>query len=285
MRLINTRTGLLEDFIGDNIPVYAILSHTWEEDEISFQEFQRFTDPDFAHDPKTILGRAKAGYIKIQGCVQLAISKRIPYIWVDTCCIDKTSSADLTESINSMYQWYADSKVCFAYLVDVEAYEHGVKRHAWEESRWFTRGWTLQELIAPREVEFYCHSWRFLGTKDSLSHKLSKVTGIHTKVLRSNDLSSISVAQKMFWASQRRTTRKEDMAYCLLGLFDINMPLLYGEGESAFLRLQEHIAASSTDHSIFAWGVPARGAVGEELRSYRGIFARSPADFSQSGTL
>jgi hypothetical protein len=152
MRLINTTTGLLKEFIGDEIPEYAILPHTWEKDEISLQEFQRQTDPDFANDPKTLAVKAKAGFIKIRGCVELAASKGIPYAWVDTCCIDKTSSADLTESINSMFRWYANLRVCFAYLVDVES--DGGTKGRWMESRWFTRGWTLQELIAPPEVEF-----------------------------------------------------------------------------------------------------------------------------------
>jgi hypothetical protein len=286
MRLINTKTGLLEEFIGDDIPEYAILSHTWEKDEISLQEFQRLTDPDFANDPKTSVGKAKAGFIKIRGCVELAASKGIPYAWVDTCCIDKTSSADLTESINSMYRWYANSKVCFAYLVDVES--DGWMKGRWMESRWFTRGWTLQELIAPPEVEFYRHSWDPVGTKGgSWSSVLSDITVIQQEFLKTNDLSSASVAQKMSWASHRRTTRKEDMAYCLLGLFDVNMPLLYGEGEKAFLRLQEHIAATSTDHSLFAWGVRSGSAdeTGDNLRSYRNIFARSPADFCECGKL
>ena len=122
MRLINTETGLIEEeFFGDSIPEYAILSHTWEKDEISLQEFRRLTDPDFADDPKTAVGKAKAGFVKIEGCVELAASRGIPFVWIDTCCIDKTSSADLTESINSMYRWYANSKVCFAYLVDIQS--------------------------------------------------------------------------------------------------------------------------------------------------------------------
>jgi hypothetical protein len=287
MRLINTRTGLLEDFIGDNIPEYAILSHTWEEDEISLQEFQHLTNPEFANGSKTSVRTAKAGFIKIRSCVELAASKEIPYVWVDTCCIDKTSSADLTESINSMYRWYANSKICFAYLVDVESNDWKNGHAPWMESRWFTRGWTLQELIAPPEVEFYVKSWNLIGTKKRWSIYLPDITGIQKKVLETNDLSSASVAQKMSWAAHRRTTRKEDMAYCLLGLFDINMPLLYGEGEKAFLRLQEHIAASSTDHSLFAWGVPGGSAdeTGNNTRSYRSIFARSPAEFSGCGEL
>jgi hypothetical protein len=287
MRLINTETGLIEEFIGDDVPGYAILSHTWENDEISLQEFQRLTDPDFADDPKTAVGKAKAGFMKIKSCVELAASKGIPYVWVDTCCIDKTSSADLTESINSMYRWYANSKVCFAYLVDVPPVDGVDETPAWRDSRWFTRGWTLQELIGPSDVEFYCNSWDFIGTRGGWARRLSKLTGIPEPFLKVNDLSSASVAQKMSWASHRKTTRKEDMAYCLLGLFDINMPLLYGEGEKAFLRLQEAIAVSTTDHSLFAWGVRrgSPGETGENVRSYRSIFARSPADFAECGDL
>jgi hypothetical protein len=287
MRLINTDTGLIEEFIGDDIPEYAILSHTWEKDEISLQEFQRLTDPDFADDPKTAVGKAKAGFVKIKGCVELAASKGIPYVWIDTCCIDKTSSADLTESINSMYRWYANSKVCFAYLVDVQPVYGVDEPPAWEESRWFSRGWTLQELIAPSDVKFYCNSWDSIGSREHWSLILSKLTGIPDIFLKANDLLSASVAQKMSWASHRKTTRKEDMAYCLLGLFDINMPLLYGEGENAFLRLQEAIAVSTTDHSLFAWGVRSGslGETGQTTRSYRSIFARSPADFAECGDL
>ena len=287
MRLINTGTGLIEEFIGDDVPKYAILSHTWEKDEISLQEFQRLMDPDFADDPKTAVGKAKAGFIKIKGCVELAASRGMPFVWIDTCCIDKTSSADLTESINSMYRWYASSKVCFAYLVDVQPVPGFLQTPAWQNSRWFSRGWTLQELVAPSDVEFYCDSWDYLGSRKSWARMLSNLTGIPKKVLERNDLSSASVAQKMSWAAHRKTTRKEDLAYCLLGLFDINMPLLYGEGEKAFLRLQEHIALSTTDHSLFAWGVRSGspGQTLENIRSYRSIFARSPADFSECGDL
>jgi hypothetical protein len=212
MRLINTKTGLIEDFIGDDIPDYAILSHTWEKDEISLQEFQRLMDPDFADNPKTAVGKAKAGFVKIKGCVELAASEGIPYVWIDTCCIDKTSSADLKESFNSMYRWYANSKVCFAYLVDVQPI-HGVdETPTWKNSRWFSRGWTLQELVAPSDVEFYCNSWNHIGSRSLWSRKLSHLTGIPGKVLKTSDFSSVSVAQKMSWASRRKTTRKEDMA-------------------------------------------------------------------------
>jgi hypothetical protein len=288
MRLINTKTGLIEEFLGDGIPRYAILSHTWEKDEISLQELLCVQDPELANDPKTLAVKAKAGFVKIWRFVELAASKGIPYAWADTCLIDKTSSADLTESINSMYRWYGNSELCITYLVDVvssvwtgDDSDPGVAG-----SRWFTRGWTLQELLAPRNVQFYNHSWKFLGSKRDHTHHIEDITGIHHKILEDNVISSTNVAQKMSWASNRTTTRKEDMAYCLMGLFDVNMALIYGEGEKAFLRLQEQIAATSTDHSLFAWGVPSgHDNDTENLRSYQGLFARSPADFDGCGTL
>ena len=287
MRLINTKTGTIEEFIGDDIPKYAILSHTWEKDEISLQELQRLMDPDLANDPKTLAVRAKAGFFKVLRFVELAASHGIPYAWADTCCIDKTSSADLSESINSMYRWYKNSEVCFAYLADVTS-PHPLSVVSLEPNcRWFTRGWTLQELIAPSKVEFYNHSWCHVGSRHEIFRTIENITGISSDVFESNDLSAVNIAQKMSWAAKRTTTRKEDMAYCLLGLFDINMPLLYGEGEKAFLRLQEHIAATSTDHSLFAWGLHDGVADGnvDKLRSYGGIFARSPADFLECGDL
>jgi Heterokaryon incompatibility protein (HET) len=157
MRLINTKTGYLEEFIGDDIPRYAILSHTWGKEEISLQDLQRMMDPDLANDQKTWEVKEKKGFIKILRFVELAASKDIPYAWADTCCIDKTSSADLSESINSMYRWYKNSVMCFAYLADVASEEwHPYYKYNPEvaKSRWFTRGWTLQELLAPYTVEF-----------------------------------------------------------------------------------------------------------------------------------
>jgi hypothetical protein len=290
MRLINTKTGYLEEFIGDDIPRYAILSHTWGKEEISLQDLQRMMDPDLANDQKTWEVKEKKGFIKILRFVELAASKDIPYAWADTCCIDKTSSADLSESINSMYRWYKNSVMCFAYLADVASEEwHPYYKDNPEvaKSRWFTRGWTLQELLAPYTVEFYNQSWVFLGQKRREIMDIAKITGISHKILESNDLSSANVAQKFSWAAKRVTTRKEDMAYCLLGIFDINMPLLYGEGEKAFLRLQEKIAETSTDHSLFAWGIQEswtrKGGprLETENRLHRSIFARSPHDFVQ----
>jgi hypothetical protein len=173
----------------------------------------------------------------------------------DTCCIDKSSSAELSEAINSMYAWYQRGVVCYAYLSDVQlwsTYQPEDADGAWVaenpeavlqvmKSRWWTRGWTLQELIAPPSVVFYAatsQGWSKIGTKGSLIDLVAARTGIRDDILRGLDVKKCSVAQRMSWASQRETTRTEDLAYCLLGIFGVNMPLLYGEGSKAFLRLQ-----------------------------------------------
>jgi hypothetical protein len=268
MRLLHTQTLELHEFFGTNIPPYAILSHTWGEGEVSFQELQSDN------------GKSKLGYDKIRGCCEIAVSDGFQYVWVDTCCIDKTSSAELSEAINSMYLWYRVSEVCYVYLADVPA-NLGTKSTdlAIRQSRWFTRGWTLQELIAPPNAIFYDAEWVELGTKESLESLIFDVTRIHVEVLRdANQMEEFSVAQKMSWASKRVTTRVEDIAYCLLGIFDVHMPLLYGEGDHAFIRLQEEIMKDTADHSIFAW---ANNAFLDE--GYLGLLGRKPVSFARSG--
>jgi len=172
--------------------------------------------------------------------------------WIDTCCIDKTSSAELSEAINSMFSWYQKSQVCYAYLSDVSssANDHYKAKSEFRRSNWFTRGWTLQELLAPKFVEFYDQNWVEIGTRAAMQKLLHEITGIRTF----DDIGSANVAEKMSWASRRVTTRIEDQAYCLMGLFGVNMPLLYGEGAKAFLRLQLEIWNMTNDESIFAWG-------------------------------
>jgi len=229
--------SLVEKF-GDNIPPYAILSHTWgtPNEEVSFRDMQ------------TGSGENKRGYRKLLFCGKQAADDGLRYFWVDTCCIDKTSSAELSEAINSMYMWYGAAEVCYAYLADVPS------NCTFQNSRWFERGWTLQELIAPTEVIFFDEKWEPLGTRLELSKSVQGCTGIPERVfLESTSLDSFSVAQKMSWAANRATTRVEDRAYCLMGIFGINMPLIYGEGENAFIRLQEEVMRTSDDHSLFAW--------------------------------
>jgi hypothetical protein len=188
-------------------------------------------------------GNKKAGYSKIRGCCKAAAADGFEYVWIDTCCIDKTSSSELSEAINSMYKWYQEAEVCYVYLADVFP---DISTSSFAKSRWFTRGWTLQELIAPSSVIFFDAHWRDIGTKASLVKPIAEITGIHIDALSNGRVSRFSVAQRMSWASRRETTREEDIAYCLLGIFSINMPLLYGEGQKAFLRLQEEIMKNPT---------------------------------------
>ncbi|KAL2270744.1 hypothetical protein VTJ83DRAFT_115 [Remersonia thermophila] len=206
----------------------------------------------------------KAGYAKIAYACGQAQKDGLDYLWADTVCIDRHSSAELSEAVNAMYAWYERAAVCYAYLEDVHFDDYTEGYLTWNDlfaaSRWFTRGWTLQELLAPRKVVFYAQGWRLLGTKSSLVKNVSKITGIDELTLLDPALvRTASVAQRMSWAAHRSTTRPEDVAYSLMGLFDVNMPVLYGEGENAFLRLQEEIIKRSDDHSLFAWGALGQG--------------------------
>lgn len=200
----------------------------------------------------------KAGYAKITYACEQATRDGHRYLWVDTCCIDRSSSAEVSEAINSMFTWYQRAAVCYAYLEDVskdsrEGYR--TWKDGFAESVWFTRGWTLQELLAPRNVVFYGKGWKLLGTKSALAKTIEKATKIdELTLLEPRLMHKASVARRMAWAAGRTTTRTEDAAYSLLGIFGINMMPLYGEGENAFLRLQEEIIRRSDDHTIFAWG-------------------------------
>ncbi|KAI0326717.1 hypothetical protein GY45DRAFT_66639 [Cubamyces sp. BRFM 1775] len=179
---------------------------------------------------------------KVRNCCVLVAKHGYRWIWNDACCIDKISSTDLSEAINSMFMWYAKSDVCYAYLYDVpdnDRYEAGSPFY---NSRWFTRGWTLQELVAPTAVVFVSQDWIVLGTKTELVHHLHAITGIDAAILlRRRELAEVSIARKMSWASYRVTTKVEDEAYSLMGIFGVNMPTIYGEGRAAFYRLQEEI--------------------------------------------
>ncbi|KAL1604983.1 hypothetical protein SLS60_004524 [Paraconiothyrium brasiliense] len=282
MRLLNASTIRLESFHNEAItPRYAILSHTWGDEEVSFQDLD---------------------------------------------------SAELSEAINSMFKWYRKSAICYAYLEDIRDFvairgggetsymreDAKVERQGGEafnesylaKARWFTRGWTLQELIAPHDIVFYAKGWKTLGRKSTMAEVLENITGIAWYCILGSDLNKVSVAQRMSWASKRQTTRSEDIAYCLLGIFDVNMPLLYGEGEKAFSRLQEEIMKNSDDQSLFAW-VPQsaesleffnlrpdflhyRQRTGTEIKwkdgpqittqNVRGMFAKHPSEFSASHT-
>jgi ankyrin repeat protein len=261
MRLLKIEIGgdfSLVECVGNDIPRYAVLSHTWGEDD------EEYTFEDWNNDT----GKTKAGYYKIRSCGQRALNDGFNHFWVDTCCIDKSSSAELSEAINSMYLWYQAAEKCYAYLGDVPS------KKSFSNSRWFTRGWTLQELIAPAVVEFFNEKWDWLGTKVDLQQVVSECTEIPISILSgAENLEAFSVAQKMSWAARRTTIRVEDRAYSMMGIFEINMPLIYGEGENAFIRLQEEILKISEDHSIFAWrSTDDRG----------GCLANSPESFANS---
>jgi Heterokaryon incompatibility protein (HET) len=256
MRLISVTSKKLEEFFDADIPQYAILSHTWGPGEVSFQDINCSNVA------------SKAGYKKIEFICSQAIQHGLSYAWVDTCCIDKSSSAELSEAINSMFNWYKKATRCYAYLADVieskDLLEHilntphhkkkDVYASSFGKSRWWTRGWTLQELLAPADVEFYNSLFEYLLSRRSAYSAISIISGIDNDLLMGQtSLANMCVARKMSWAASRKTTRTEDQAYSLLGIFNINMPLLYGEGPKAFQRLQEEIIKSSNDQSILAW--------------------------------
>lgn len=292
MWLINVRTQQLEEFLGLDVPSYAILSHTWARgEEVTFQEMRRHSA---AANPAA--RSKKSGWLKIDHTCRLAARSGLGYAWVDTCCIDKSSSAELSEAINSMFRWYGRAAVCYVFLSDLcDYFFAGGLLPAGEEERpgdfegrvgrcrWFTRSWTLQELIAPRRMLFFDADWRYCFSKEAESGALSSITGIGVDVLTNEkDLSSVSVAQKMSWAAGRQATRKEDVAYSLLGIFGINMPMLYGEEERAFLRLQAQIISSCPDTTIFAWVHPkedSEDASQDQSNTYSGVLAPSPAAF------
>jgi Heterokaryon incompatibility protein (HET) len=222
--------SLTKNFI-DPIPPYAILSHTWgaDDEEVTFEDLTQG------------VGKNKAGYEKISFCEKQAARDGLQYVWIDTCCIDKSSSTELSEALNSMFRWYSKAHRCYVYLADVSERDAG--RVAFCNSRWFTRGWTLQELLAPSSVEFFEREGKRLGDKNSLCRQVSKITGIPTNALQGEPLSSFSVAVRISWAEKRQTKREEDKAYSLMGMVGVHMPPLYGEGEKeAFERLHSEIS-------------------------------------------
>ena len=263
IRLLHTSSLELHEFEGSNVPPYAILSHTWGIEEVTFAIFQDKNKR-----------QQRLGWEKITKCCRYAASYALHYVWIDTCCIDKSSSAELSEAINSMFHFYRAASLCLAYLADLDivSCDTPSAAEAFRSSRWFTRGWTLQELLAPRRMIFLNQEWCWLGTKSTLQGHIYAATGIKKHDAEASRAASI--AKRMSWASKRKTTRPEDIAYCLLGLFDVNMPLLYGEGpQKAFLRLQLEIIKQSDDESIFAW---------DDDGNPSGLLAQNPIAFINS---
>ncbi|EAQ93854.1 hypothetical protein CHGG_02089 [Chaetomium globosum CBS 148.51] len=370
MRLLNVSTREVEEFHGTNIPEYAILSHTWGTEEMTFHDMEAIaryrrsqqeppadlvprnadtpdamklmllstmlmafrgeraranrgpplpaltngyeSDHSDSSDTRSQRGSMvpsvilhpfehKAGYAKIAYACGQAEKDGFRYVWVDTCCIDKRNSAEVSEAVNSMFRWYQRAAVCYAFLEDVHFDDYTEGYMTWKDhfanSKWFTRGWTLQELLAPRKVVFYARGWRLLGTKSSLVKHVAKITGVdELTLLEPKLIPNASVAQRMSWAANRTTTKPEDLAYSLMGLFGVNMPVIYGEGDKAFLRLQEEIIKRSDDHTIFAWGTLGDGQAHaphypgqhpdldeidlDDLAGTTGILAQSSKDFA-----
>ncbi|KAK0647095.1 heterokaryon incompatibility protein-domain-containing protein [Cercophora newfieldiana] len=293
MRLLHAETKKLFEFYG-YVPKYAILSHTWGTDELTYRDIVA-TSGQFPANKK------------IDGCCRQALADELEYVWIDTICIDKSSSAELSEAINSMFAWYRDAAICYAYLSDVDSDSSTSTAELQRPesdfccSKWFTRGWTLQELVAPGIVVFFNMNWQVIARKSfkgggDFHRLLESITKVPDLVLGDSwRLSEISVAARMSWAARRQTTRREDRAYCLMGIFDINMTMLYGEGDRAFVRLQEEIIRTSDDESIFAWGFcgnPSESLVSIAAAAHRvpnvitircqvrgRLMATSPADF------
>ncbi|KAK2608781.1 hypothetical protein QQS21_002638 [Conoideocrella luteorostrata] len=256
MRLLNRdhegKYSLKQYFPTDQVPQYAILSHTWGSDEVVFADLAK----------PSAEWRRKAGYRKIEFCAGQAERHGLQFFWVDTCCIDKSDSIELQTAINSMFRWYRDAKRCYVYLSDVSnptaSSQQSIYQwdRAFRDSKWFTRGWTLQELIAPKAVDFYSKEGAWLGDKHSLEPIVRDITGIPASALRGTPLSNFPILEREAWVRDRQTTYEEDMAYSLLGIFDVHMPLIYGEGrEKAMGRLQEEArrivkGARTNDFSI-----------------------------------
>ena len=257
-RRVERRTKVLE-LCNDETTNYAILSHRWvDSTEVDYEEMVDLAKMDRQEQVEI---RGRLGYRKIVDTCKQAAKDGYEWVWVDTCCIDKRSSAELSEAINSMHRWYGNAKTCYVYLHDVDGSSVPTEKddgkypesNGWPE--WFSRGWTLQEMIAPRNLKFFNKDWQPIGDKKRLAQTLRRITGVPENILADGlEGNRPCVAQIISWAANRTTTRVEDRAYSLMGLLDVNMPMLYGEGKKAFHRLQLEIIRSSNDQSIFAWG-------------------------------
>ncbi|KAI1666456.1 AAA superfamily ATPase [Pyrenophora tritici-repentis] len=239
-RLVST------DFHGNTIPPYAILSHRWSDSEILIEDISNGTYKE-----------KEEGYRKLEFCAKQAAQDKLQYFWVDTCCIDRWNLAELSKAINSMFQWYKNATRCYVFLSDVSvsAATEPVQRSDWEASfrasAWFTRGWTLQELIAPVLVEFFSCEGQRIGNKTSLDQLIHEITGIPLAALRNRPLNEFTTLERRRWAENRRTTEEEDMVYCLLGILGVSMPTSYNEGqESAQSRLQAELEGAGNLPSI-----------------------------------
>ncbi|KAF8433704.1 hypothetical protein L210DRAFT_545886 [Boletus edulis BED1] len=259
-RSVPTREEAIKALVKGKLK-YATFSHRWlERGEPSFRDILMSFQP--------------AGYSKLVNFCEKAAEYDCCLAWSDTCCINKDSSTELEEAIRSMFKWYRDAHMCIAYLAEATSIDD------LGNDVWFTRGWTLQELLAPRAMKFYGKDW--VPLTSSINDKqdvcmldaLSRATGIPHRDLRSFRPGTRDVHQKMMWASNRTTTRVEDIAYSLIGIFDVSLTIAYGEGHRAFYRLMETIVNRCGEWEIMAWaGRPSAdsAALPESPRCYRAL--------------
>jgi Heterokaryon incompatibility protein (HET) len=266
MRLVqidaNNDFSLTDDLLTA-IPTYAILSHTWGPDEVTYNDILAGN------------GRNKLGYQKILFCVQQTVRDGLQHFWVDTCCIDKSNSVELQEAINSMFRWYQNAATCYVYLSDVstepwQSQELTANSSSWssafQQSRWFQRGWTLQELLAPRSVEFFSREHQRFGDKKSMERLIHEITTIPIQALQGAPLAQFGVDERFSWIQSRQTTRQEDLVYSLLGIFNVYMPLIYGEGrDNAFKRLKEEVKKHARGENENATPEQGQAAVRQRL--------------------
>ncbi|OAG07547.1 vegetative incompatibility protein HET-E-1 [Paraphaeosphaeria sporulosa] len=241
LRRSDTGEFSLSQFRDEAIPPYAILSHTWGPDteEVTFEDLTNGT------------GKDKPSYEKIRFCGERAALDDLEYFWIDTCCINKANKAELSQAINSMFRWYGNATRCYVYLSDISSSplsntEEPKSPWPWESDfrkcRWFTRGWTLQELLAPSSVEFFSQEGERLGDRNSLRRLIHEITVVPESALEGAPLSQFSVNERLSWIEHRQTKLEEDRAYSLLGIFGVYVAAIYGEGTaSAFQRLREEI--------------------------------------------
>jgi hypothetical protein len=289
MRCLNTTSYELQ--FGDHEYFksrgYAILSHRWVGAEITFDQIQTYSYELRKAGEKQV---SSFQLSKVRGACATARQLGFAWLWIDNCCINKASATEESESINSMFKWYRDAQVCITYLSDVRldappgppnyeatiSFSKSENVHAMRDekevpgifksingqsSEWFSRGWTLQELLAPREMRFYDSTWNYMGTKTSLAHEIERVTGIEVQYLTgARHFRKACIATKMSWQAGRNTARIEDIAYSMLGLFNIMMIPQYGEGQRAFMRLQHEVQSMQPDESLFAWKMPNSSA-------------------------
>ncbi|KAF4814742.1 Vegetative incompatibility protein HET-E-1 [Colletotrichum siamense] len=270
MKLVHTAT--LQAFAFSYPPPvqYAILSHTWSSPQ----------DDEWLHyDSEDNESNSSRDEIVRKVC-HLASAHELDFVWIDALCIDKSSSADVSTTINLLPKYLERAAICFAFLDDLPCGVSAPCRETWAQCRFWRRTWTLQELVLPPRVQFYDASWHLRGghTSQTLHPLISGITGIDEDVLcRQRSLQHTSVARKMSWAAFKEASNPEDLVYSLLGLFDVCMPIIYGEGKSrAFRRLQEEILRHTNDSSLFAW----TSMVEEDNR---GAFANSPDEFLSFG--